>query len=189
MQIDKQQKELFETPRSGNSSTNMASMRYAMKRSSHQVTPSKTVIPKYLNPDLVRKEELYREERLKKYETREWRELKNISDMGTESQQSVIDSDNGDDYLIKGLNWHNKGDISHLNKTDQKIVKRQREKAREQGGLKYIGVLKGSKMPIEVNSIMWRKNERRTKICPVEFYETHKSTRKVIQCHQLEEFN
>ena len=167
----------------------MASMRYAMKRSSHQVTPKKTQIPKYLNPDLVRKEELYREERAKKYETREWRELKNISDMGTESQQSVIDSENGDDYLIKGLNWHNKGDISHLNKTDQKIVKKQREKARVQGGLKYIGVLKGQKMHVEVNAPMWRKNERRRRICPVEFYETHKSTRKVIECHQLEEFN
>ena len=66
---------------------------------------------------------MYRQERQAKYDTREWRELKNISDMGSESQQSVIDSDNGEDYLIKGLNWRNEGDISHLPKSEQKIVK------------------------------------------------------------------
>mmetsp|Transcript_37075 Transcript_37075/g.48714 ORF Transcript_37075/g.48714 Transcript_37075/m.48714 type:complete len:91 (+) Transcript_37075:65-337(+) len=90
----------------------MASMRNPMRRGNKKTTP----IPKGLNPDLVRKEELFRQEREKKYDTREWRELKNISDMGSESQMSVLDSDNGEDYLIKGLNWSNEGDIGHLTK-------------------------------------------------------------------------
>ena len=81
--------------------------------------------------------------------------------MTENSEASYIDSENDSDYLMKGLNWRNKGDISHLPKATQKTIKIQRAKAKEQGAFKYIGPLKGQKVPIYVDQTRWEDNERK----------------------------
>ena len=83
-----------------------------------------------------------------RYNKRQWRQLKSKQDMTPESIQSYVDSDNDSDYLTKGLNVRVQGDISHLPKELQVVVKRQRQLAREQGGISYIGPLKGVKAKI-----------------------------------------
>ena len=99
---------------------------------------------------------------------------------------SSIDSDNDSDYLMHGLNKDVEGNIQHLPKEVQEVVKDQREKAKEQGGFKYIGPLKGKKMKIEVNEPYHSFIERR-KGCPVEWYERDHLTRKIIvPSHKLE---
>ena len=56
-----------------------------------------------------------RAEREKRYNTREWRQLKDMENMTTGSDDSVVESsDNDSDYLMKGLNFRTEGDISHL---------------------------------------------------------------------------
>ena len=68
--------------------------------------------------------------------------------MSSESKQSYISSDNNEDYLLKGLNWRKEGDISHLPQAEQKVIRRQKAKAKEQGAFKYIAPLKGRKPPV-----------------------------------------
>ena len=68
---------------------------------------------------------------MKRYDTRVWRKRKDREDMTENSLQSYIDSEDDSDYLMKGLNWRNKGDVSHLPKGQQFIIQRQREKAVE----------------------------------------------------------
>ena len=61
-------------------------------------------------------------------------------------------------------------------KSEQKIVKKQRKKAKTQGGFKYIAPLKGKQVPIIVNTNAWNYNERRN-YCPVEWFEVDRMTR------------
>ena len=70
-----------------------------------------------------------KDEAMKRYDTRVWRKIKNREDMTENSLQSYVDSDDDSDYLMQGLNWRIKGDLSHLPKHQQLIIKRQREKA------------------------------------------------------------
>ena len=83
--------------------------------------------------------------------------------MTSESAQSAVDSDDNSDYLMKGLNWHNKGDIIHLPPDKQAIVRKQRQLAMDQGAFKYIGPIKGKKVPIEVNDHEYWRNETKQK--------------------------
>ena len=85
-------------------------------------------------------------EREKRYNTREWRILKNKSDMSSKSRISYVDSEADDDYLLKGLNKGAKGDIKHFPKEKQDAIVKQRQMAKEQGAVKYIAPLKGRKV-------------------------------------------
>ena len=141
-------------------------------------------VPKGLNPDVYDRAEQSKRVRQAKYNTREWRELKNLSDMDSDEAQSVYDSDNDDDYLVKGLNWHNKGDLSHLPPKQQIKAKKQNELARKQGAMKFIPVLKGQRMQIKEDMKNYITNERK-QYCPVEFYHVDKNTHRVVNVHQF----
>ena len=107
--------------------------------------------------------------------------------MGSESAQSYIDSQEDDDYMVRGINWHKDGDISHFPANEQAIIKRQRLRAKEQGGIKYIGPVKGKKLQTEVNPDMYRFVQRRA-YCPVEIFKMHKHTREYLGIEKLTQF-
>ena len=84
--------------------------------------------------------------RVDRYDIREWRQLKDVGDMTSESNESIVDSQNGDndsDYLMAGLNWAHEGNYTNLPQETQAKIKKQKEKARIQGSFKYIAPLKG----------------------------------------------
>ena len=112
-------------------------------------------------------------------DTRDWRIITNKEENSMESIQSYVDSDNDSDYLKKGLNLRTKGNISHLPKDVQAVIKRQRQKALEQGSVKYIAPLKGVKAKIEVDAPKYQAVERRRYV-PVEWYERDIRTGKII---------
>ena len=117
---------------------------------------------------------------MKKYDTRQWRIRKDKADMTADSEESYINSDNGgSDYLIKGLDYKKKGDISYLPKSEQKIIQKQRGKALEQGSFKYIAPLKGTKATITVDDYLYHTHERKQTECPVEMWERDPLSRQI----------
>lgn len=61
-----------------------------------------------------------------RYNTRERKIVVEKADMhsSNSSCMSYVESDGESDYLMKGLNWENQGDITHLPKAQQIQVKR-----------------------------------------------------------------
>ena len=69
-----------------------------------------------------------------------------MADMTSESNESIVESQNGDndsDYLMAGLNWTNEGNFTNLPLETQAKIKKQKEKARIQGAFKYIAPITG----------------------------------------------